>query len=429
MKIAIVGTGISGLTAAHQLYKEHEISVFEKNSYIGGHSNTIDVDENGHIIPIDTGFIVFNDWTYPNFEKLISGLNIEIENSEMSFSAKSNDSNFSWCGKGIKGLAFNKNNWYQLKSYQILFDFLRFNRIAKTLLSKSKTDITLGEFLTNNHFSKTFINYYILPMGAAIWSSSMDDINTYPAHSFLSFFDNHGLLNIKYRPQWKTIVGGSRQYVAELSKPFCNKIKLNSNIKTIHRHNNNIVIHFEDNNTQDFDQIILACHSDQALQLLSQPSNEEINTLGNIKYQPNEAVLHTDASLMPEDINAWSAWNYLLPKDNSEIAKVTYYMNRLQPLNSQQNYFVSLNLTDRISENKIIRKITYQHPVFDSAAINAQNNREFINGKQNTWYCGAYWRNGFHEDGVWSAVSTIKQLKHELSLEDNSAQLHLQRAS
>ncbi len=425
MKIAIIGSGISGLTAAHYLQHQHDITVFEKNAYIGGHSNTIDVDESGNTIPIDTGFIVFNDWTYPNFEKLISQLDIQIANSEMSFSAKCESSHFEWCGKGIKGLAFNRNNWHQTKSYTILFDFLRFNRLAKTLISKTDSKITLGEFLTQNHFTKTFIDYYILPMGAAIWSSSMEDIYQYPAHSFLTFFNNHGLLNINHRPQWKTIVGGSRQYVEKLSQPFSDKIRLNANIQKIDRYNNIVAIHIDDQVTEIYDHVIMACHSDQALTLLSNPTIKEKETLSKIKYQHNEAVLHTDANLMPNNKRAWSAWNYLLPKNHSDVAKVTYYMNRLQPLHTDKDYFVTLNLTDHINPEKIIRKITYQHPVFDSGAIQAQADRALLNGDKNTWYCGAYWRNGFHEDGVWSAVTTIEQFNQEIE----NAQLHLQRAS
>ena len=425
MKIAIIGTGISGLTAAHLLHQQHDITVFEKNHYIGGHSNTIDVIEQDRTIPIDTGFIVFNDWTYPNFEHLISQLNIDVANSEMSFSAKCESSHFEWCGKGIKGLALNKHNWHKAKSYKILIDFLRFNRLAKSLISQSVTDMTLGEFLNKHHFTDTFINYYILPMGAAIWSSSMQDINHYPAHSFLSFFNNHGLLNIKHRPQWKTIVGGSRQYVQKLSQPFTKNIKLNSHINSIHRNNNKISIHYNNNVTEFFDHLIMACHSDEALGLLSNPTHNEVKTLSNIKYQANEAVLHTDSSIMPNNRQAWSSWNYLLPKNSADNVKVTYYMNRLQPLNTHKDYFVTLNLSNRINENKIIRKIAYQHPVFDRATISAQANKSLINGEQNTWFCGAYWRHGFHEDGVWSALTTIEQFNREA----NNAQLHLQRVS
>ena len=425
MKIAIIGSGISGLTAAHHLHQEHDIKVFEKNAYIGGHSNTVDIDEGNRVVPIDTGFIVFNDWTYPNFEKLISLLNIDIENSEMSFSAKCESTGFEWCGKGIKGLALNKHNWYKPKSYKILLDFLRFNRLAKQLINGTESELTLGEFLHRHHFTKSFIDYYILPMGAAIWSSSTQDINDYPAHSFLSFFNNHGLLNVNDRPQWKTIVGGSRNYVAKLSQPFREQIQLNSDIKSIDRYNNKVAIHLSDRCTEVFDHIIMACHSDQALALLNNPSEQEQNTLGKINYQYNEAVLHTDASLMPCNKDAWSSWNYLLPKARSNNAKVTYYMNRLQPLNTEHDYFVTLNLSDYIDDKKVIRKIAYQHPVFDKQAIDAQKNKPILNGKLNTWYCGAYWRNGFHEDGVWSAMTTVDQFKQEVG----NAQLHLQRAS
>ena len=304
-------------------------------------------------------------------------------------------------------------------------DFLRFNRLAKSLISQTTTDITLGEFLKKHRFTDAFIDYYILPMGAAIWSSSMQDINHYPAHSFLSFFNNHGLLNINHRPQWKTVVGGSRQYVQKLSQPFAKNIKLNSRIESIDRNNNKIAIHFSNTITEHFDHLIMACHSDEALNLLAKPTNKEIETLGKINYQANEAVLHTDSSIMPNNKQAWSSWNYLLPKTRTDNAKVTYYMNLLQPLNTHQDYFVTLNLSNRIDENKIIRKIAYQHPVFDRAAIRAQSNKSLINGEHNTWYCGAYWRHGFHEDGVWSALTTIEQFNREV----NDAQLHLQRAS
>ena len=427
MKIAIIGAGISGLTAAHKLHQEHDICVFEKNSYAGGHANTVDIHEGDKNVAIDTGFIVLNDWTYPNFEALLNSLKVELADSEMSFSAKCLHSHFEWCGKGIRGLALNKHNWYRAKSYSILFDFFRFNKLAKKLVSQNKQQQTLGEFLKQHNFSKTFIEHYILPMGAAIWSSSTKDIGGYPAHSFLTFFNNHGLLNVNDRPQWKTIVGGSRQYVSKLTQPFREKIKLNSTINNIERKNGKILIHHEHKSSEEFDHVVFACHSDQALQLLARPSNDEQQTLEKIRYQYNEAVLHTDESLMPVNRQAWCSWNYLLPENSSENAKVTYYMNRLQPLQTKSDYFVTLNLTDHIDPRKIIRTIGYQHPVFDKAAIEAQKNLSVLNGKQNTWFCGAYWRNGFHEDGVWSALTTVEQFKRETSEADE--QLHLQRAS
>lgn len=427
MKIAIIGGGISGLTAAYKLQQKHDISVFEKNSYAGGHSNTIDVQEDGRKIAIDTGFIVLNDWTYPNFENLLNRLKVKTDNSEMSFSVKCQHSKFEWCGKGIQGLALNKNNWYRAKSYQILFDFLRFNKLAKTLISDNNCEQTLGEFLSHHKFSQTFISYYILPMGAAIWSSSTEDINDYPALSFLMFFNNHGLLNVKNRPQWKTISGGSRQYVKALTQSFSKKIQLNAQIARVERKNSKVIIHHQFKPKEIFDHVIFACHSDQALALLANPSENEQRTLGKIQYQYNEAVLHTDENLMPTNKNAWSSWNYLLPTKISNNAKVTYYMNRLQNLQTHNNYFVTLNLTNYIDPKKIIRTIKYQHPVFNQAAIDAQKNFKLLNGHQNTWFCGAYWRNGFHEDGVWSALTTIEQFNQKV--DEANEQLYLSRAS
>ena len=425
MKIAIIGSGISGLTIAHHLHSEHEITVYEANNYIGGHSNTVVVKEQHHSVPIDTGFIVFNDWTYPNFESLLKTINVNIENSEMSFSAKCSKTGFEWCGNGIKGLVFNQSNWHQIKSYQILFDFLRFNRLSKKLLDEDAIDCTLGKFLKENKFSQTFIDYYIIPMGAAIWSSTAQDIHNYPAHSYLRFFRNHGLLNISHRPQWKTISGGSKEYVSKLTEPFSDRIKLNCAVEKITRQGGGVTIHTANDSPRHFDHVFMACHSDQALQMLERPTALEHQILKSIEYQFNLATLHTDSRLMPSNKDAWSSWNYLLPENDNEHVKVTYYMNRLQNLNTQQNYFVSLNLEKQIDPSKVIRHIAYMHPVFNQQAINAQNQFSEINGIKNTWYCGAYWRNGFHEDGVWSAKQALKYF----NLKSQDEELYLQRAS
>ncbi len=425
MKIAIIGSGISGLTIAHHLHRDHDITIYEANNYIGGHSNTVIVNEENRAIPIDTGFIVFNDWTYPNFESILKNINVDTENSEMSFSAKCKKTGFEWCGNGIKGLVFNQSNWNQKKSYQILFDFLRFNRLSKKLLASSDIDCSLGEFLKSNRFSQTFIDYYIIPMGAAIWSSTAQDIHHYPARSYLRFFRNHGLLNISHRPQWKTITGGSKEYVTKLSQPFKDNIELNSSVQKISRHHNGIRVHTENGTHKKFDHVFMACHSDQALQLLENPSSIEKNCLNKIKYQFNLATLHTDSSLMPANKNAWSSWNYLLPENDNENVKVTYYMNRLQNLDTKQHYFVSLNLEKQIDPTKVIRHIAYMHPVFNQQAIDAQHQFSDINGINHTWYCGAYWRNGFHEDGVWSAKQALKYF----NLKSKNEELYLQRAS
>ncbi|MEM8843859.1 MAG: FAD-dependent oxidoreductase [Pseudomonadota bacterium] len=424
MKIAIVGTGIAGMTAAHLLNDDHDITVYETNKYIGGHSNTVVVEEDGHEVPIDTGFIVLNDWTYPNFENLLEKLGINTIDSEMSFSAKCEKTKFEWSGESIKGLILNKDNWKAFKSYQIAGDVIRFNKIAKRLLAEDKLVLSLGEFLDEYKFSQAFINYYILPMGAAIWSTSLTDIRDYPAKSFLSFFNNHGLLNINKRPQWKTVVGGSKEYVKKLVKPFLTKIKLNAGVTNIVRQHGKVVIHTKDEK-QIYDHVFIACHSDQAMKMLEKPSTLEHETLNNIKFNLNIATLHTDSSLMPSRKGAWSSWNYLVPENSSKNVKVTYYMNRLQSLKADNDYFVSLNMDDNINPEKVIKTIEYMHPFFDKKAIDAQKSFPSINGTMNTWYCGAYWRHGFHEDGVWSAIQAVERFNERL----NNEELYLQRAS
>ena len=425
MKIAIIGSGIAGLTAAHLLHRQHDITMYEVADYIGGHVNTIEVEETNKLIAVDTGFIVFNDWTYPHFEKLLNGINVQVQDSEMSFSAQCEATGFEWSGSGLRSLIFNHDNWKQRNSYQIFLDVVRFNKISKEFLNIEESNLSLGEFLKQHRFSKAFIDYYILPMGAAIWSSEIKQINEFPAKSFLRFFNNHGLLNLKNRPQWKTIVGGSKQYVKELIKPFASKIHLNTPAERVKRVAQRIEVFTKNRKPEYFDHVFFACHSDQALKLLEQPTRQEEKVLHSIRYQANTAVLHTDESLMPKRKMAWSSWNYLIPRQPSENAKVTYYMNRLQKLIAKQDYFVSLNLDERIDPKKVIKSVEYMHPIFDQPAIEAQTQLEVINGTQNTWYCGAYWRNGFHEDGVWSAIQSVEQFTSQVEYEE----LHLQRAS
>lgn len=414
MKIAIVGTGIAGLTAAHKLNDQHELTLFEANHYVGGHANTIDVQEGDRTIPIDTGFIVLNDWTYPHFQALLETIDVDIYNSDMSFSVRCESNNFEWCGDGINGLVLNRDNWKKLSAYKMLIEILSFNRLANNTVEKNHTihsQQSLGEFLVRNRFSRAFVDYYILPMGAAIWSASTEDMNNYPAISFLRFFKNHGLLSVRNQPQWKTIVGGARAYVEKLSMPFKDKILLNTAVKKITRQHNQVTLHTQDGQSYDFDHVFLACHSDQALQCLASPTELESITLGAIKYQKNVATLHTDDSIMPQRKKAWSSWNYLIGQGEDKMSKVSYYMNRLQNLATNKDYFVSLNMQERLDENKICRSIDYMHPVFDKAAIDAQANFTELNGTHNTWYCGAYWRNGFHEDGVWSSLEAVEFFK------------------
>jgi len=425
MKIAIIGSGVSGLTTAHRLHKHHDISVFEADSHIGGHVNTIDLPEQNNLISIDTGFIVFNNWTYPNFEKLLSEIDVKVQNSEMSFSAKCVDSGFEWSGNGLQGLIFNQDNWKQFKPYQMFYDIVRFKKLAIKYLEEDTQNLTLGGFLETNKFNHAFIKYYILPMGAAIWSSNIEQISNYPATSFLDFFKNHGLLNLKQRPQWKTILGGSKKYVSKLIEPFANKIHINTPVTNIKRVAGRIEIFFRNRKPEYYDHVFMSCHSDQALSLLEQASDKENKVLGNIQFQKNIAVLHCDPKFMPSRKSAWSSWNYLVPKKHSENVNVTYYMNRLQNLKTDNNYFVSLNPNIDIETSKIYKTVEYMHPVFDFPAIRAQDNFKAINGSLNTWYCGAYWRNGFHEDGVWSALCTVDMFNEFIKNEE----LYIQRAS
>jgi predicted NAD/FAD-binding protein len=343
----------------------------------------------------------------------------------MSFSAKCEETGFEWSGSGLHSLIFNRDNWKQLKPYQIFYDIVRFKNNAITFLDQTSKQQTLGEFLTSNKFSQAFIKYYILPMGAAIWSSSIEQINDYPARSFLTFFQNHGLLNLKVRPQWKTIVGGSKQYMAELTKPFIHKIHIGTAVNKIKRVASRVEIFSSGRAAEYFDHVFFACHSDQALSLLDRPSKNENKILGNIRFQNNIAVLHTDESIMPKRQSAWSSWNYLVPKESSNTAMVTYYMNRLQNLSCENNYFVTLNPIQEIHTSKIIKTIDYMHPIFDQLAIQAQKKYRTINGENNSWFCGAYWRNGFHEDGVWSAIRAVEQFNKQIKNEE----LYLQRAS
>ena len=425
MKIAIIGSGISGLTAAYLLHREHDITMYEAANYIGGHVNTIDVEESNKLLSVDTGFIVFNNWTYPNFEKILSDINIEVQDSEMSFSAHCEKTGYEWSGSGLRSLIFNKNNWWRHYSYQIFLDVVRFNKISKKYLTSLDANLSLGTFLKQHRFSQAFINYYILPMGAAIWSSETKQINEFPARSFLNFFNNHGLLNLKYRPQWKTIKGGSKNYVKELINPFIKKIHINTPVMRVKRVAQRIEVFAKNRKPEYFDHVFFACHSYQAARLLDDATYQEKSVLNSIRYQPNTAILHTDESLMPKSKIAWSSWNYLLPKQPSENVKVTYYMNRLQKLSAKKNYFVSLNLEGRINPKKVIKIVEYMHPVFDQPAIDAQYQQTIINGTKNSWYCGAYWRNGFHEDGVWSAIQSVEQFNSQVRNEE----LYLQRAS
>jgi predicted NAD/FAD-binding protein len=420
-KIAIIGSGISGLTCGHLLHQDHDIQVFEENDYIGGHTATKDVTLDGQHFAIDTGFIVFNDWTYPNFIKLMDKLGVVSQASEMSFSVKNESENLEYNGNTVNSLFAQRRNFFRPKFYRIVRDILRFNKLCKSIYAEKNAEQigegTLGNFLLEHEFSDDFNQNYILPMCAAIWSSSLEDIKAFPLAFFLQFFNNHGLLNIADRPQWRTIIGGSREYIAPLTAGFADKIRLNTGVCSVLKHNQQIEILLRTGEKMLFDDVIFACHSEQALALIESPCENQKSILGAIPYLNNEVVLHTDTSILPKRKLAWASWNYLLTGEQDEAkapTSLTYNMNILQRLESNTTFCVTLNNTDNIQPDAIIEKYQYAHPQFSSATIKAQARRNEICGLEGLHFCGAYWYNGFHEDGVRSALDVCKRFGKEL---------------
>jgi len=410
-RIAIIGAGVSGLTAAYLLSKKHQVSVFEKSAHIGGHTATVDVELEGQSYAIDTGFIVFNNKTYPNYLALLDEIGVGKQETEMSFSVHNTDTGMEYNGHNLDTLFAQRRNIFNPKFWWLVKEILRFNKLCKqSYQAKNYNDsLTLGEFLQENKFSDYFAEHYVLPMGAAIWSSSLAQMQVLQFHFFVKFFHNHGLLNIADRPQWYVVPKGSRSYLAPLCKPFADNIHLNADIKAIRRENNEVQLHFANGDSQTFDEVVLACHSDQALALLADASEQEQKILGAIPYSENSVVLHTDINLLPKRKKAWASWNYQLSAIRTKPASVTYNMNILQGLSTKHTFCVTLNQREDIDSSKILREFTYHHPVFSTSSITAQRQRSSICGKQNTHFAGAYWYSGFHEDGVRSAVDVAQR--------------------
>ena len=403
MKIAIVGTGISGLTAAYLLNREHDIVVFEKNDYVGGHTHTHDVKTNESSLAVDSGFIVYNEVTYPNFIKLLDQLGVQRQKTTMGFSVKSVKKNLEYAGNSLKTLFAQRLNYFRPSFWIMLRDILRFNKKGKADLANLSSEIKLGDYLRQNNYSRSFINHYIIPMGSAIWSTKANSMMDMPALFFIRFFNNHGLMQVKNRSGWWVIKGGSREYVKKMIAEFDSKIRLNTAVESISRSENKIIIQVL-GKEEIFDAVVIATHSDQALQLLSDSTQQEIEVLSALPYQSNEALLHTDSSVLPKRKNAWASWNYNLDQEVDQPMAMTYNMNILQTLNTNETYCVTLNNNDLVDSNKILKTLYYEHPQFTPEGISAQKRKHEISGIKNTYYCGAYWRNGFHEDGVVSAL-------------------------
>lgn len=418
LKIAIIGTGISGNYAAWKLAKEHDITVFEASSRPGGHTNTVEVDHDRQSLAVDTGFIVFNDVTYPNFLGLLEDLEVESQESTMSFSVRCERTGLEYNGTSFNALFAQRRNLVRPAFWRMLRDILRFNREAPSLLECDHEELTLNQYLLDRGYSRPFIEHYIVPMGAAIWSASPDGMGGVPAGFFVRFFHNHGLLSINDRPTWRVIKGGSRNYLDQLLAGHRDRIRFNAPVKRILRYPDHVLVKAAGQPAERFDKVVIATHSDQALAMLADATPSEREVLGSIAYQANEAVLHTDESLMPRRRRAWAAWNYHIPahrwRDSQRVA-LTYNMNILQSLKAQSQFLVTLNHTAAIDPAKIIRSFTYEHPVFDPSAVRAQGRHREINGMRHTYYCGAYWRYGFHEDGVVSAMSALDHLASDLA--------------
>jgi predicted NAD/FAD-binding protein len=412
MKIAVIGSGISGLTCAYQLHKTHDVHVFESAPRIGGHTATVDVTVDDQTYAVDTGFIVYNDRTYPHFIKMLADLDIATQPSEMSFSVKCAQSGLEYGGAGVNTLFAQRRNLFKPRYWRMLLDIVRFNKQALRDAEKSdfSDTLTLGGYLEQHGFSDLFVSHYLLPMGSAIWSATTADMTDFPAKLFVTFFKNHGLLSVTNRPQWRVLVGGSNQYLAPLSSGYADRIHLNSRIKRVSRDVTGVTLAFENADPMQFDQVIFACHSDQALALLENPSDEETAILGAIPYQNNVVTLHTDTRLLPQAVRAWSSWNYHIDGDTQQPPILTYNMNILQSIQSDRTFLVTLNADHLINPDLILGQFQYAHPQFSTAAYRAQRRWHEINGVNNTWFCGAYWANGFHEDGHVSGLRVAEHL-------------------
>ncbi len=415
MNIAIIGTGISGLTAAWHLHREHRLTIFEANDYIGGHTNTVETEFWGKTYAVDTGFIVYNNWTYPNFIQLLDRLGVASQPTVMSFSVRCERTGLEYNGQDLNTLFAQRFNLFRPSFHRMLRDILRFNREAPALL-EGDGEISLNDYLREQRYSREFIEQYIIPMAAAIWSAEPGLMGEMPARFFVQFFKNHGLLSVNQRPQWRVIQGGSRNYVGPLIAPFRDRIRLNCPVEWVRRQPNHVQVKTRHGPVERFDEVVIATHSDQALRLLADLTPREREILGAIPYQENEAVLHTDTRLLPRRKLAWAAWNYHLAAQPQTRVAVTYNMNILQNLDAPVTFCVTLNRSEAIDPARILYRAIYHHPVFTDAGVRAQARRDEISGVNRTWYCGAYWSYGFHEDGVNSGLAVARGLLDRLAV-------------
>lgn len=408
MKIAVLGAGISGLGSAYILSKKYEVDLYEKDNRLGGHARTTMVEENGKVFGVDTGFLVFNHPTYPLLTKLFKELDVKIENSDMSFAFWDKDENRAYNGSSLKGMFAQKRNLFSITHYKMISDILAFNKKANQDLETNSKDLdkTLGEYIKD--YSNAFKKRYLLPMGAAIWSTPSDEMNLFPARTFLTFFKNHGLLGVTTHHQWLTVSNGSINYVNKIREKISGKIFLNSDVIKVQREQNGVYLIHRNGNKSFYDKVVLAMHAPEALEILENPTQKEIEILSAFKYKENSAVLHSDNNILYSDKKMYAAWNYTSSNKQNQVVTLTYWINTLQNLKTKKDYFVSLNETQNI--DNVIEKISYDHPQFDTKAIKMQNRKDEICGQNNTYFAGAYWKYGFHEDGLLSATKVASKL-------------------
>lgn len=412
LDIAVVGTGIAGLSAAWLLSKNHRVTVYEQNPSVGGHSNTVDTIVAGKPVAVDTGFIVYNPVNYPNLVALFDRLDVPTCCSEMSFAASLNDGALEYSGTDLNGLFAQRRNLVRPRFLGMLRDLMRFYNQTPSLTDDAQLrSMSLGEFLSQHGYGDAFIHDHLLPMGAAIWSSSVEQMLEFPALSFLRFFRNHGLVQLRDRPEWRTVDGGSREYVYRLTADTDATWLKSTAVEQVLRDGAGITIVAGDHRRRH-DHVVLACHSDQALRLLDAPSTAEAQTLGAVRYQTNRTILHTDRSLMPRSRRAWASWNYVGTKDDAtgDALCVTYWMNLLQSLDTPEPLFITLNPNRPIDPDCVLQTFDYEHPLFDAAALEAQTQLWQLQGQQNTWYCGAWFGSGFHEDGIQAGLAVAERL-------------------
>jgi len=415
MRIAVVGAGVAGLHAAWRLSREHDVTLYEANDYAGGHTATVDVEWEGRTYGVDTGFIVFNDWTYPNFIAMLHELGVAWQPSNMSFSLRCERTGLEYNGTSVNSLFAQRRNALRPSFLRMIADILRFNARSKALAGSLGDTLTLGEYLARGNYSRQFVEHYIVPMGRAIWSAEASAMLDFPARFFVDFFDRHGFLSVDDRPVWQAVKGGSREYVRALLRVAKFDLRLATPVESVHRLPNEVRVRSARGDVARYDHVFLACHAPQALAMLEAPTAAEREVLAAFPYAANEVLLHTDASVLPRRRLARAAWNYHLLADPQEPVALTYDMNILQSLDAPVRFLVSLNHRKAIDERKVLRTFTYDHPVYSPRAVAAQARHRELNGANRTYFCGAYWRCGFHEDGVVSAQSALAHFDEDLA--------------